>query len=168
MFISVYGIEKIKVPKFLINHANINKVTWDAVILVCTLYTAILVPVNITFEFVHMAMTVIETMVDLLFIIDIILTFFTTFIDANDKLVSNPKLIRRAYLKGWFTMDFISAIPYSAVGFAFEEGSVSELHTLLAFITPALSQRRPILRRPLFRQEQISTYRHIGPLLTPR
>ena len=42
------------------------------------------------------------------------------------------------------------------------------LHTLLALITPALSQRRPILRRPLIRQEQISTYRHLGPLLTPR
>ena len=40
-------------------------------------------------------------------------------------------------------------------------------YTLLALITPALSQRRPILRRPLFRQEQISTYRHLGPLLTP-
>ena len=40
--------------------------------------------------------------------------------------------------------------------------------TLLALITPALSQRRPILRRPLFRQEQISSYRHLGPLLTPR
>ena len=42
------------------------------------------------------------------------------------------------------------------------------LATLLALITPALSQRRPILRRPLFRQEQISIYRHLGPLLTPR
>ena len=40
--------------------------------------------------------------------------------------------------------------------------------TLLALITPALSQRQPLLRRPLFRQEQISTYRHLGPLLTPR
>ena len=44
----------------------------------------------------------------------------------------------------------------------------AEANTLLALITPALSQRRPILRRPLFRQEQISTYRHLGPLLTPR
>ena len=41
-------------------------------------------------------------------------------------------------------------------------------NTLLALITPALSQRRPILRRPLFRQVQISTYRHLGPLLTLR
>ena len=46
--------------------------------------------------------------------------------------------------------------------------SFSFLATLLALITPALSQRRPILRRPLFRQEQISTYRHLGPILTPR
>ena len=36
--------------------------------------------------------------------------------------------------------------------------------TLLALITPALIQRRPILRRSLFRQEQISTYGHLGPL----
>ena len=57
-----------------------------------------------------------------------------------------------------------------------EEGSLSKfaikdvqlLYTLLALITPALSQRRPILRLPLFRQEQISTYRHLGPRLTPR
>ena len=42
------------------------------------------------------------------------------------------------------------------------------INTLLTLITPALSQRRPILRRPLFRQEQISTYRHLGPLLTSR
>ena len=39
---------------------------------------------------------------------------------------------------------------------------------MLALITPALSQRRPILRRPLFRQEQISIYRHLGPFVTPR
>ena len=44
----------------------------------------------------------------------------------------------------------------------------SGITTLLALITPALSQRRSILRRPLFRQEQISTYHHLGPLLTPR
>ena len=46
--------------------------------------------------------------------------------------------------------------------------SVNAGTTLLALITPTLSQRRPILRRPLFRQEQISTYRHLGPLLTPQ
>ena len=45
---------------------------------------------------------------------------------------------------------------------------MSAFTTLLALITPALSQRRPILRRPLFRQEQISIDRHLGPLLTPR
>ena len=44
---------------------------------------------------------------------------------------------------------------------------LKSVYTLLALITPALSQRRPILRRPLFRQEQVSTYRHLGPLLTP-
>ena len=45
---------------------------------------------------------------------------------------------------------------------------LGHLYTLLALITPALSQRRPIWRRPLFCQEQISTYRHLGPLLTPK
>ena len=44
----------------------------------------------------------------------------------------------------------------------------NHINTLLALITPALGQRRPILRRPLFRPEQILTYRHLGPLLTPR
>lgn len=51
--------------------------------------------------------------VDLMFIIDIVINFRTTFIKANtDEVISSPRQIALHYLKTWFVVDFVAAIPF--------------------------------------------------------
>ena len=57
-------------------------------------------------------MTWFDIVIDLLFICDLILNFFTTYVDDKGDLVTSPKTIRVHYLKGWFAIDFVAAIPY--------------------------------------------------------
>ena len=47
--------------------------------------------------------------------IDIILNFFSAYIDTEDNLVKNNKRIIRRYLLSWFTIDFISAFPFNLI-----------------------------------------------------
>lgn len=54
--------------------------------------------------------------VDLMFIVDIIINFRTTFIKPNtDEVISSPKQIALHYLKTWFVVDFVAAIPFESM-----------------------------------------------------
>jgi len=116
MFIPIYGLTRAQVPKSLIRHSNIFKSIWDSIILVCILYTSAMVPFLVTFKFTAFIIVVFDTLVDAMFLIDIMLTFFTTYVD-NGEIIINRKLIRRNYLRGWFTLDCIAALPYSVINF---------------------------------------------------
>lgn len=43
---------------------------------------------------------------------DIIINFRTTFVNSNDEVVSHPAKIAVHYLKGWFIIDLLAAIPF--------------------------------------------------------
>lgn len=43
---------------------------------------------------------------------DIILNFRTTFVSVKGEVVSDSKLIALNYLRGWFFVDFLAAIPF--------------------------------------------------------
>jgi potassium voltage-gated channel Eag-related subfamily H member 8 len=45
-------------------------------------------------------------------IADIILNFRTTYVNKRGEVVSSPKSIALNYLKGWFAVDFLAAIPF--------------------------------------------------------
>ena len=46
---------------------------------------------------------------------DIILNFFSAYIDEEDNLVKSNKKIIKKYLTGWFIIDFISAFPFNLI-----------------------------------------------------
>ena len=50
--------------------------------------------------------------IDVLFFIDLILTFFTTYTDSTNNEVTSHKKIAIRYLKGWFIIDLISCLPF--------------------------------------------------------
>ena len=54
-----------------------------------------------------------ELVLDFLFFIDIILTFFSAYFDKLDVLVDNRRKIACNYLKFWFIIDFVSIMPLS-------------------------------------------------------
>lgn len=53
-----------------------------------------------------------NTIVDLFFILDIILTFFTVYVDKDLEEVEDLGLIAFDYFKGWIYIDVLSVIPF--------------------------------------------------------
>lgn len=52
------------------------------------------------------------SIVDVIFFIDIVLNFHTTFVGPGGEVVSDPKIIRVNYLRSWFVIDLLSCLPY--------------------------------------------------------
>lgn len=50
--------------------------------------------------------------VDVTFVVDILINFRTTYVNRNDEVVSHPSKIAIHYLRGWFAIDLMSAIPF--------------------------------------------------------
>ena len=53
-----------------------------------------------------------DSIVDVIFFIDIVLNFHTTYVGPGGEVVSDPKVIRLNYLKSWFMIDLLSCLPY--------------------------------------------------------
>lgn len=110
-----YRLEAPKTPPHIILHYCPFKTIWDWMILILTFYTAVTVPYNSAFKNKTMdqvPLLVIDSIVDVVFFIDIILNFHTTFVGASGEVISDPKIIRMNYLKSWFVIDLLSCLPY--------------------------------------------------------
>ncbi|KAG9336611.1 hypothetical protein JZ751_002958 [Albula glossodonta] len=116
-----YKQEAPKTPPHIILHYCTFKTTWDWVILILTFYTAIMVPYNVSFKTKqnNIAWLVLDSVVDVIFLVDIVLNFHTTFVGPGGEVISDPKLIRMNYLKTWFVIDLLSCLPYDIIN-AFE------------------------------------------------
>ncbi|KAM6915127.1 voltage-gated delayed rectifier potassium channel KCNH5-like [Xenentodon cancila] len=117
-----YKQEAPKTPPHIILHYCTFKTTWDWVILILTFYTAIMVPYNVSFRTKqnNLAWLVVDSVVDVIFLIDIVLNFHTTFVGPAGEVISDARLIRMNYLKTWFVIDLLSCLPYDVIN-AFEE-----------------------------------------------
>ncbi|XP_044024612.1 potassium voltage-gated channel subfamily H member 5-like isoform X2 [Siniperca chuatsi] len=116
-----YKQEAPKTPPHIILHYCTFKTTWDWVILILTFYTAIMVPYNVSFKTKqnNLAWLVLDSIVDVIFLIDIVLNFHTTFVGPAGEVISDAKLIRMNYMKTWFVIDLLSCLPYDIIN-AFE------------------------------------------------
>ncbi|KAM9354990.1 voltage-gated delayed rectifier potassium channel KCNH5-like [Pholidichthys leucotaenia] len=112
-----YKQEAPKTPPHIILHYCTFKTTWDWVILILTFYTAIMVPYNVSFKIKqnNLAWLVVDSIVDVIFLIDIVLNFHTTFVGPAGEVISDAKLIRMNYLKTWFVIDLLSCLPYDII-----------------------------------------------------
>ncbi|XP_015925684.1 potassium voltage-gated channel protein eag [Parasteatoda tepidariorum] len=110
-----YRQEAPKTPPHILLHYCAFKAIWDWVILCLTFYTAIMVPYNVAFKnktSEDVSLLVLDSIVDVIFFIDIVLNFHTTFVGPGGEVVSDPKIIRMNYLKSWFIIDLLSCLPY--------------------------------------------------------
>ena len=57
-------------------------------------------------------LVIVDYIVDVMFIIDIFINFRTTFVDTNDEVVSDPCRVAVNYMKNWFIVDLLAAIPF--------------------------------------------------------
>ena len=110
-----YRQEAPKTPPHILLHYCAFKAIWDWIILCLTFYTAIMVPYNVALKnktSEDVSLLVVDSIVDVVFFIDIVLNFHTTYVGPGGEVVSDPKVIRLNYLKSWFVIDLLSCLPY--------------------------------------------------------
>ncbi|XP_076381623.1 potassium voltage-gated channel seizure isoform X6 [Megalopta genalis] len=120
-----YKLQSPRIGKWTILHYSPFKAVWDWVILLLVLYTALFTPYVAAFvlsdpdynskkdkKYSDDPIVIIDLIVDVTFIVDIIINFRTTFVNSNEEVVSHPAKIAVHYLKGWFFIDLVAAIPF--------------------------------------------------------
>jgi hypothetical protein len=81
------------------------------VIILCLVYVATVMPFNLSFvEEPPIFLQITDRMVDIIFIVDIIVNFFSAFREDNVLITSN-RVIANNYVRGWFIFDFIASFP---------------------------------------------------------
>jgi len=107
----------------MIKQDNIYKRYFDAVLLIVTLFAALEVPLHLSLRY-HPPdwIKIVNLIYPFLFTIDIIVAFFTT-ITVDGQEVTSKKTIAIKYLRSWFIVDLIAAVPFDLI---FSEGYLSE------------------------------------------
>ncbi|XP_072268527.1 voltage-gated delayed rectifier potassium channel KCNH8 isoform X2 [Pyxicephalus adspersus] len=129
-----YKVSDAKKTKFVILHFSTFKAAWDWLILLATFYVAVTVPYNVSFVdnddlSSTRSTTVSDISVEILFIIDIILNFRTTYVSKSGQVIFKARSICIHYVTTWFVIDLIAALPFDLL-YAFNVTVVSLVHLL--------------------------------------
>ncbi|XP_069011611.1 voltage-gated delayed rectifier potassium channel KCNH4 isoform X2 [Embiotoca jacksoni] len=112
-----YKVAAVHKSRFILLHYSVSKALWDWLILLATFYVAVTVPYSISFtshdDIVTAARStfISDIAVELLFIIDIILNFRTTYVSQSGQVVYEARAICIHYATTWFFVDLVAALP---------------------------------------------------------
>lgn len=84
---------------------------WDILVSLLILLTVITMPLSIGWDELNDAFFAINLTVDFIFLLDVCKNFCTGFIDENDAVIMDAKVVRRNYLTGFFITDLCSSVP---------------------------------------------------------
>ncbi|XP_038645606.1 potassium voltage-gated channel subfamily H member 7-like isoform X2 [Scyliorhinus canicula] len=159
-----YKLQTPRIHKLTILHYSPFKAVWDWLILLLVIYTAIFTPYSAAFllndreeqkrrecGYSCSPLNVVDLMVDIMFIIDILINFRTTYVNQNEEVVSHPAKIAIHYFKGWFLIDMVAAIPFDLL--IFGSGS-DETTTLIGLLKTARLLRLVRVARKLDRYSE--------------
>ena len=92
----------------------------DLIMCVAILYSAVEIPFTCSFLWAPpFAMRVIDILVDSLLLCDVLVCFFTGYVDQDDKKTMNHWKVVKHYFLGWFIFDIVSALPYDTIAKSF-------------------------------------------------
>ncbi|XP_059905319.1 potassium voltage-gated channel subfamily H member 7-like, partial [Gadus macrocephalus] len=159
-----YKLQTPRMDKWTILHYSPFKAVWDWLILLLVIYTAIFTPYSAAFLLNDLEeqrrrecgyscspLNVVDLMVDIMFIVDILINFRTTYVNVNEEVVSHPARIAIHYFKGWFLIDMVAAIPFDLL--IFGSGS-DETTTLIGLLKTARLLRLVRVARKLDRYSE--------------
>ncbi len=107
------------------------KQLWDPLVLIVAVYSAITIPLIIVFNiFSDFFCNVSSWVTTVVFFGDVVVNFNTA-ISYKGKLVHNRKEIAVKYLKTWFVIDFISAIPMCSLSKVITIGKIGKIVGIL-------------------------------------
>ncbi|XP_066244999.1 potassium voltage-gated channel subfamily H member 8 isoform X2 [Euwallacea similis] len=134
-----YKTASVKKSRFIISHYGVFKNAWDWLILIATFYVAVVVPYNASFlrPETERPSVIMDVFVEALFFIDILLNFRTTFVNKKGEVVSDWKSISVNYLRTWFIVDLLAALPFDLLYALYGEES-GPTHTHLIKLTRLL------------------------------
>ncbi len=80
------------------------------------MYTTIITPYRISFvDEDPLGWIIVDSLVDLVFFVDIIINFLSAYYNSEDNLIFDRKKIALNYLKGWFFIDLMAVLPISLI-----------------------------------------------------
>ncbi|XP_060208287.1 potassium channel AKT1-like isoform X1 [Lycium barbarum] len=111
--LGAHSNRKIKLPPHIISPSNPRYRAWNGFLVLLVFYTAWASPFQFGFlDRPHGPIDIIDNIVNLLFAVDIILTFFVAYLDKSTySMIDDPKRIALRYIKSGFVFDLISTIP---------------------------------------------------------
>uniref|UniRef100_A0A673H5W6 Voltage-gated delayed rectifier potassium channel KCNH4 n=1 Tax=Sinocyclocheilus rhinocerous TaxID=307959 RepID=A0A673H5W6_9TELE len=133
-----YKVAAIQKSRFILLHYGTFKAGWDWLILLATFYVAVTVPYNVCFTVVggrdeltipRNPPSVSDILVEILFMLDIVLNFRTTFVSTSGQVVYDARSICVHYVTTWLFVDLIAALPFDLL-YAFNVSVVSVIHLL--------------------------------------
>ncbi|XP_033843089.2 potassium voltage-gated channel subfamily H member 8 [Periophthalmus magnuspinnatus] len=118
-----YKVAAIQKSRFILLHYGTFKAGWDWLILLATFYVAVTVPYNVCFTVgggrdegntnaPRSPPSVSDILVEILFILDIVLNFRTTFVSTSGQVVYDARSICVHYVTTWLFVDLIAALPF--------------------------------------------------------
>ncbi|KAM6233467.1 LOW QUALITY PROTEIN: voltage-gated inwardly rectifying potassium channel KCNH3 [Porphyrio hochstetteri] len=114
-----YKVAAIRKPPLILLHYGAFKGGWDGLILLATLYVAVTVPYSVCvgtgtggLPAARSPPSACDLCVEILFMLDIVLNFRTTFVSKSGQVVLEPGAVARHYLGGWFPLDLVAALPF--------------------------------------------------------
>ena len=137
-----YKLQAPRIHRGTLLHYSPFKAVWDWLILLLVIYTAIFTPYSAAFllgdqdepqradcGYACSPLTTVDLVVDIMFVVDIVINFRTTYVNTNDEVVSHPRRIAVHYSKGWFLIDVVAAIPFDLLIFRTGSDEVSKPRT---------------------------------------
>ncbi|GMF33139.1 unnamed protein product [Phytophthora fragariaefolia] len=118
----------------IVRHYSKLRISWDIVMGLMISITAITVPFRIAFDVQDkdvLVFYVTDRISDVLFVIDVILSFCTTYVDDTGVEIVDRREIRRHYLKTTFFVDIVATIPFD---FIIEEVAAGNIFKSLRLI----------------------------------
>ncbi|RVE69784.1 hypothetical protein OJAV_G00081300 [Oryzias javanicus] len=134
-----YKVAAVQKSRFILLHYSISKALWDWLILLATFYVAVTVPFNVCFvshhegrdhhSLVSRSTLGSDIAVEMLFMLDIVLNFRTTYVSQSGQVVYDGRSICIHYCTTWFFVDLIAALPFDLL-YAFNITVTSLVHLL--------------------------------------
>ncbi|XP_025832214.1 potassium voltage-gated channel subfamily H member 8-like [Agrilus planipennis] len=147
-----YKTSAVKKSKFIIAHYGMFKSCWDWLILIATFYVAVVVPYNASFINDERPSVIMDVVVEALFFIDIILNFRTSYVNKKGEVVSDWKSISINYLRTWFLVDLLAALPFDLLYALYGGEKVGPSHTHLVKLTRLLRLARLLQKMDRYSQ----------------
>jgi len=102
----------------IIRHSSKSRLRWDALVMFMVIYSSFQIPYDATFrtEIQPLLLAVVETTVDVLFALDILFNFRTTYVDELEQIeIFSGRDIAEHYLNGFFAIDLLATIPFDSL-----------------------------------------------------